>query len=75
MAPGFLDSVRTWEGESVVATYDRPTGAWVFIAMHDTRLGPAAGGTRLTSYATPADGLVDAMRLAEGMTWKWAGCG
>ncbi|WP_419948835.1 Glu/Leu/Phe/Val dehydrogenase dimerization domain-containing protein [Candidatus Palauibacter sp.] len=75
MAPGFLDFVRTWEGESVVTAYDRPTGAWIFIAMHDTRLGPAAGGTRLTSYATPADGLVDAMRLAEGMTWKWAGVG
>ncbi|WP_423929302.1 Glu/Leu/Phe/Val dehydrogenase dimerization domain-containing protein [Candidatus Palauibacter sp.] len=43
--------------------------------MHDTRLGPATGGTRMTSYETPVDGLVDAMRLAEGMTSKWASVG
>ena len=39
--------------------------------MHSTQLGPAAGGTRLKVYETPADGLRDAMRLA-GMTAKLA---
>lgn len=75
MTRGFLDSIKAWDGESVVASHDGPTGAWIFIAMHDTRLGPAAGGTRMTSYATPVDGLTDALRLAEGMTYKWAGVG
>ncbi|MGF1666492.1 MAG: Glu/Leu/Phe/Val dehydrogenase dimerization domain-containing protein, partial [Acidimicrobiia bacterium] len=42
---------------------------------HDTTLGPAAGGTRMKVYPSPAEGLADAMRLAEGMTYKWAGVG
>ena len=75
MNGSFLECVRTWDGESVVSWFDHPTGAWIFIAMHDTRLGAAAGGTRMMSYETPVDGLVDAMRLAEGMTYKWAGVG
>lgn len=29
----------------------------------------------MASYPEPGDGLVDAMRLAEGMTWKWASVG
>jgi leucine dehydrogenase len=36
-------------------------------------LGPAAGGTRLRVYPTPADGLADAMKLSRAMTVKWAG--
>ncbi|WP_419162179.1 Glu/Leu/Phe/Val dehydrogenase dimerization domain-containing protein [Candidatus Palauibacter sp.] len=71
----FLDTIEPWDGESVVTAFDVASGAWIFIAMHDTRLGPAAGGTRMTSYATPTDALLDAVRLAEGMTYKWAGVG
>jgi leucine dehydrogenase len=40
--------------------------------MHSTQLGPAAGGTRLKVYDTPAEGLRDAMRLSAGMTAKLA---
>ncbi len=75
MTRSFLDVVEAWNGESVVTTFDSATGAWMFVALHDTRLGPAAGGTRMASYPAPVDGLIDAMRLAEGMTWKWAGVG
>ncbi|WP_419935720.1 Glu/Leu/Phe/Val dehydrogenase dimerization domain-containing protein [Candidatus Palauibacter sp.] len=75
MTRSFLDCVEAWGGEAVVSWHDRATGSWIFIAMHDTRLGPATGGTRMTSYETPVDGLVDAMRLAEGMTYKWASVG
>ncbi len=75
MTRGFLDVMAAWDGESVVTAFDSATGAWVFVALHDTRLGPAAGGTRMASYRAPVDGLIDAMRLAEGMTWKWAGVG
>lgn len=67
--------VEQWDGEAVVTKYDRGTGTWVFIAIHDTTLGPAMGGCRLWRYPTPADGLRDAMRLAEGMTHKWAAIG
>ena len=75
MTRGFLDVMEGWDGESVVTAFDSATGAWIFVALHDTRLGPAAGGTRMASYPAPVDGLIDAMRLAEGMTWKWAGVG
>jgi leucine dehydrogenase len=67
--------IQQWSGESVVATYDGTTGSWIFIAIHDTTLGPAMGGCRVRQYASPEDGLRDAMRLAEGMTYKWAAIG
>lgn len=42
------------------------------VAIHDTRLGPAIGGCRFIQYATEADAVVDALRLARGMTYKAA---
>lgn len=65
--------IRDWDGECVVVRHDGPTGAWVFIAIHDRTLGMAMGGCRMKVYPTPADGLRDAQRLAAGMTLKWAG--
>lgn len=69
------DLIKGWSGHAVVAKFDRETQTWVFIALHDLTLGPAMGGVRMRSYPTPADALRDAMRLAEGMTYKWAGIG
>jgi leucine dehydrogenase len=40
------------------------------IALHSTRLGPAAGGCRLWQYASNGDAITDALRLSEGMTYK-----
>jgi leucine dehydrogenase len=67
--------IESWDGFGVVSRYDRPTGTWIFIALHDVRLGPATGGCRLKSYESIEAGLLDAMRLAEGMTYKWAAAG
>jgi leucine dehydrogenase len=67
------EQIAGWDGECVVVRFDRPTGTWVFIAVHDRTLGMAMGGCRLKAYSTPADGLKDAQRLAAGMTLKWAG--
>jgi len=64
--------IQGWSGECVVQTFDHETGTWIFIAIHDTTLGPAMGGCRMKTYPAPTDGLRDAMRLAEGMTCKWA---
>ena len=61
-----------WDGETVVTRFDRPTGAWMFVGIHSTELGPAGGGTRLRVYETPADALADAMNLAGAMTLKMA---
>jgi leucine dehydrogenase len=62
-----------WDGEEAVVRYDRESGGWIFVCVHSTVLGPAAGGTRLRVYPTPADGLADAMKLSRAMTVKWAG--
>lgn len=63
---------RDWDGECLVARYDRPTGAWILIAVHSTRLGPASGGTRMKVYADPSSAISDALRLSEAMTLKYA---
>ena len=67
------DLIRDWDGEYVVMRHDHQADAWIFIAAHSSRLGHPAGGTRMKVYDTPMDGLRDALRLAEGMTYKWAG--
>jgi leucine dehydrogenase len=69
---GFLDVLEGWDGLGVFVRRDRPTGTWIFIALHDDSLGPATGGCRMKIYDRPEDGLRDALRLAEGMTYKWA---
>lgn len=65
--------MQDWDGEYVVTGYDAEAEAWMFICAHSTRLGPASGGTRMKVYDSPGEGLRDAQRLAEGMTYKWAG--
>jgi leucine dehydrogenase len=64
--------IRDWDGETVIARYDRESDAWMLIAIHSTRLGVAAGGTRMKAYPNAEAALRDAMRLAEGMTYKFA---
>jgi valine dehydrogenase (NAD+) len=54
---------------------DEKTGLKAIIAIHDTRLGPALGGTRFYPYASDADALTDVLRLSEGMTYKAAAAG
>jgi leucine dehydrogenase len=63
---------QQWEGETVIAHRDKPTGAWIFIAVYSTVLGPAAGGTRMKRYPDLRGALEDAMRLARGMAYKYA---
>jgi glutamate dehydrogenase/leucine dehydrogenase len=45
------------------------------LRSHDTTLGPAGGGIRIWQYETEADAIKDALRLARGMTYKWAAAG
>lgn len=53
-----------------VRLYDLEAGLDGFIAIHSTTLGPGAGGCRLWSYPDMRHALGDAMRLAEGMSYK-----
>jgi leucine dehydrogenase len=58
--------------EQVVFWSDPSVNYRGIIAIHNTTLGPALGGTRFWNYATEEDALVDALRLAKGMTYKAA---
>src|SRR5262249_27281798 len=67
-----LDLARTLGHEEVLFVQDRASGLHAVIAIHDTTLGPAVGGTRLRLYPTLDAAAVDAVRLARGMTYKAA---
>jgi leucine dehydrogenase len=67
--------LRDWSGETVIIHRDLPTGAWILTAIHSTRLGPAAGGTRMKNYTDLRAAMQDVFRLAEGMTYKFSGAG
>lgn len=71
----FESLLAGWDGEHAVVRHDPESGAWIFVCVHSTVLGPAGGGTRMRVYPAPADGLADAMRLSGAMTWKMAGAG
>ncbi len=64
--------LEEWDGETVIFHHDRPTDAWILIAIHSSHLGPATGGTRMKPYACLEAALADALRLASGMTYKFA---
>jgi leucine dehydrogenase len=68
----WTDLLKAWPGEEVVVRYDREADAWMFIALHATHGTRSVGGCRLKVYPSPEEGLRDALRLAEGMTSKWA---
>ncbi|HEX9891106.1 MAG TPA: Glu/Leu/Phe/Val dehydrogenase dimerization domain-containing protein [Actinomycetota bacterium] len=69
---GFEDLIRSWDGEEVLARFDEPAGAWMFVCVHSTLMGPATGGVRMKTYATPHEALLDCMRLSSLMTLKTA---
>ncbi len=75
MVTGPLGQMSLFDHEEVVFCNDNATGLKAIIAIHNTVLGPALGGTRMWSYATEAEALTDALRLSRGMTYKAAVAG
>ncbi len=71
----FEDLLRAWDGEEAAVRYDAPTETWMLVGVHSTRLGPAAGGTRMKVYGAPDDALRDGLRLSAAMTSKNAVAG
>src|SRR5688572_18620932 len=63
------------EHEQVSLVYEPSSGCRGIIAIHDTTLGPALGGTRFWKYSSDREALIDALRLARGMTYKAAVAG
>ena len=71
-----MEELSTSAGhERVVFCRDPEAGYRGVIAIHSTAAGPAAGGTRLWSYATEDEAVTDALRLSRGMTYKNAMAG
>lgn len=67
--------METYDYEQVVVCQDKESGLKAIIAIHDTTLGPALGGTRMWTYETEEAAFEDALRLAKGMTYKNAAAG
>ncbi|MFJ3895938.1 Leu/Phe/Val dehydrogenase [Streptomyces sp. NPDC090083] len=61
--------------EQVVLCQDRASGLKAVIALHNTALGPALGGTRFYPYASEEEAVADALNLARGMSYKNAMAG
>ena len=58
-----------------MACYDKSSGYRGIIAIHDTTLGPALGGTRFWNYESENEAIFDVLRLSRGMTYKNAVAG
>ncbi|MGH7565614.1 MAG: Glu/Leu/Phe/Val dehydrogenase dimerization domain-containing protein [Gemmatimonadota bacterium] len=67
-----FDQIHEAHHEQVVFCHDAESGLDSIIAIHDTTLGPALGGTRMWPYRSTHEALVDVLRLSEGMTYKAA---
>lgn len=63
------------EHEQVVFCHNKDAGLKAIIAIHNTTLGPALGGTRMWTYKTEEEALIDVLRLSKGMTYKAAVAG
>jgi leucine dehydrogenase len=70
-----LDLAQRLGHEAVHYVHDRASGLRAVIAIHDTTLGPAIGGTRMRLYPSLDEAAIDALRLARGMTYKAAMAG
>ena len=58
--------------EQIVFFNDAASGLKAIVAIHNTTLGPALGGTRMFDYANEDQALKDALRLSRGMSYKSA---
>jgi leucine dehydrogenase len=70
-----FDTIASMGHEQVVLCHDPAANYRGVIAIHSTILGPALGGTRFWNYGTDEEAIVDALRLARGMTYKNAVAG
>ncbi len=68
-------SMATYAHEQLVLCHEPSCGYFGIIAIHDTTLGPALGGTRFWNYASTDEAITDALRLARGMSYKSAVAG
>ena len=65
-----ISQMSTMGHEQVLFCNDSATGLKAIIAIHNTVLGPALGGTRMWAYSNEMEALNDVLRLSKGMTYK-----
>lgn len=58
--------------EQIVVCSEPGVGLKAIIAIHNTTLGPALGGTRMWPYHDEQEAIRDVLRLSRGMTYKAA---
>lgn len=58
--------------EEVVFFSDPSCNLKAIVAIHNTTLGPALGGTRMWPYKSEEEAVEDVLRLSRGMTYKAA---
>lgn len=67
--------MEKYDYENLFFCQDKALSFKAIIALHDTTLGPATGGCRMWQYDSEMDAIEDALRLARGMTYKYAAAG
>lgn len=72
MAQSIFDLLEQHDYGEIHLKRDAASGLEAIVAIHDTRLGPALGGCRFIHYDTHESAIIDALRLARGMTYKAA---
>ncbi len=72
---GNVEMIREYGHEQVAFFNNEKAGLRAIIAIHNTNLGPALGGCRLSPYASMEDALFDVLRLSRGMSFKNAAAG
>ena len=68
-----FEEMDSYGHEMIVFARDEKVGLKTIIAVHDTTLGPAGGGTRVWDYKSEDAALYDVLRLSKGMSLKNAG--
>lgn len=68
----FLDYARDHQFGDIQFRVDPKSGMRAIIAIHNTKRGPALGGCRFIEYDHSTSAVLDALRLARGMSYKSA---
>lgn len=67
---GVFEQIDSLGHEEILFCQDKASGLKAIIAIHNTVLGPALGGTRMWAYSSESEALNDVVRLSRGMTYK-----
>ncbi len=70
-----LDLVQELDHEEFLLLHDRASSLRVVVAIHDTTLGPAIGGTRMRRFASLDQAVSETLSLARITTYAVAARG